>query len=1458
MSDTDQTQSSSPFDPPSGDANGAPSAYAIESRAETIRVTSAGDALRRGETNEVHAGEVDGFHDAVDGPERTTVAGLLRERSHDLQLSAVRSETTVGGRMSIRAGLEDSVILGGAMTDTWTGGTLIMAGMSDDLCVGAGLRITAPLDLWASGVMGIEEHPGTAQADVLVSDLCGALYEREWGVGVHVSGAAIFSGTICTTQRMGFRPLMKLSLGVRNLLPGGGGGAGGAAAPPAAAVATGAAAGGATLLVGAGAVAGGGAGVVRMGDNFVSLGRAAETAADLEAVGDLRRGANTASTLDDLAAGLDETAGARLADSDGTRLVASRPYPDFLNRNVTPPNTDLPNLPAQWRAHADELHDLGNPLKWSNQRTAREAERARALREVAKYLRDAADAIQAGQDPRNRLFEYAALLDGRKFIDGFDGSGEAAILVGAVNQYADAVGDFARMSVVGPADELADVAQTAEDALPGAMPPGAAPGPAAAPLPEGFKQADALESIDRAIGGRTARLERAQALADAASLEQITAELEYYRLAKAEFAAGRDPRVAIRLAIENAGTGSTAHDAATAVLRHLESPVYDFVGRVPDGLDTDYLASFWRFQSENLRGQVAKMAKDTPEQAERARVWNEVASRLYMATVGFRHSEDPRPKLLKYIEELEARGFQEMTPFLRRAVAEYTSLLADFRRTDELGYVSDATNALMFGSPKHKPGVYADPPPAHAFPDDPVSVDVSYQSGLDDVAPAGDEGRAGLNVDPGQVVDIRQGGDLDLDSVPPGALPDEVPVTPSVAPTMDGAGTAWRTSWASGDELRPLDEFGGAFDETATPLDDVAGGADGGVSRVDDAAPETAGDYETMAPPDGAASGDGAAPDGTITVSDDTQAVVDAIPGRQVPEDFDVLQTLDEIQQQYFEFRRASDWRPTIAYGNVVNRQRDALLDVFRRIGGDVDELSGGKDAHHRAVIRGIQDLIAQADQSGDAAEAARLRALFDSEAARTFDAYTDLIGRADEFEEARAASALDPHIDQQKLADWIQSKIEEASQKYLTVSGDAVGMQAVSDELAYFTQLAEAVGEGKNPVLDSSGQIAYLRSIAKTDQADAYLDLHGQLLAVLDDPTFHKSAAELGDATYAPGHFARLDAAAAPGVDDGLRTRALDPEVRNNGAGGPGEVAGGDYGANRDLMNGQLGDNDYARVPDDQPEGFENGRAGGGADASDGTSLADPDVPTEADLDQSIREATPNGGEPDANAALNGQLDSAQSPPGGRERPYKEVRFGDARILEVLADGEDVRLRGEQWDRAVGDPVGWRRPNWEVAAPLLIEGGDAPWWEGGGLLNRAAAPLDPDAAIRHVPTPEEYRRNGQLSTWRAGRQPGFGRVHTPGAPRFSDREVILTRLMQGVPLDARHIELLLDASDVANTTARTREGTRLALLVNDLEIASLYGRFSPQTVAQVIADPANQSAMSKLLRLVDAATAAA
>ena len=55
---------------------------------------------------------------------------------------------------------------------------------------------------------------------------------------------------------------------------------------------------------------------------------------------------------------------------------------------------------------------------------------------------------------------------------------------------------------------------------------------------------------------------------------------------------------------------------------------------------------------------------------------------------------------------------------------------------------------------------------------------------------------------------------------------------------------------------------------------------------------------------------------------------------------------------------------------------------------------------------------------------------------------------------------------------------------------------------------------------MESSEQIAYLRSVGATDQAEAYLRYHDDLLQTVSDPAFHRSAAEMGDNTYAPRAF--------------------------------------------------------------------------------------------------------------------------------------------------------------------------------------------------------------------------------------------------------------------------------------------------------------------------------------------------
>ena len=78
-----------------------------------------------------------------------------------------------------------------------------------------------------AGVIGIEEKLATSTFDGAFIDTARTLFEREYGTGVHHAGFANFSGAVYATQATGFRKLMRVSSGVRNLSSGGGGGGGG-------------------------------------------------------------------------------------------------------------------------------------------------------------------------------------------------------------------------------------------------------------------------------------------------------------------------------------------------------------------------------------------------------------------------------------------------------------------------------------------------------------------------------------------------------------------------------------------------------------------------------------------------------------------------------------------------------------------------------------------------------------------------------------------------------------------------------------------------------------------------------------------------------------------------------------------------------------------------------------------------------------------------------------------------------------------------------------------------------------------------------------------------------------------------------------------------------------------------------------------------------------------------------
>ena len=298
-----------PGDRPFTPSEGVESAHALELRAESMRQYAERGAQRTGELDRTEVGTSDDNRDVVAGRDQVEIDGLLEEHTgHGLVHVADEVEMNVGGRLRMHAHLEDNIIMGGVMTDEWSGGTFITAAMSDDMAAGLGLRCTAPLDLWVHGLVGMEERPGTCAADGLLFELAGTLYEREYGPSAHVALVARHSGTVVTTMKTGFRPLMKTAIGVRNLIPGGGGGGGDASAsPPAAPPAPGGGGGGETAgavtltAVESGGALGRGAAGSDDTDEIVSVVRTVETASDTAEVENLQHPASTADNLDDLA-----------------------------------------------------------------------------------------------------------------------------------------------------------------------------------------------------------------------------------------------------------------------------------------------------------------------------------------------------------------------------------------------------------------------------------------------------------------------------------------------------------------------------------------------------------------------------------------------------------------------------------------------------------------------------------------------------------------------------------------------------------------------------------------------------------------------------------------------------------------------------------------------------------------------------------------------------------------------------------------------------------------------------------------------------------------------------------------------------------------------------------------------------------------------------------------------------
>ena len=1343
-----------PWDESEYDIAAAPEgSYALEMRAEKLGVVARGDAVRRGEVEYLRTGN-GSFADTVAGEERTTIDGTLTEKvGAGSLLSADRIETTVHGRMSISAvgwssffSGEDGMLLGGALTDTWTGGLMIAAAMSDDLVVGAGVRLSAPVDLWLNQLTGMEERPGTAAADGVMVDLCGTLFEREYGKGVHVAGVASFSGTTYQTQRVGFRQLMKTATGVRNLIPGSGAPASEQPPPSPPSTPSGAGTGAMVVTVGAGG-AGGAARSMGRWDDFQDITRVLGSVDEMEDASNLRHSADTADTLN----GLSDTA--RTLDLE---------IPNGMGQMEPPPA----NLPEGF-ARTQAMSQLDDVVEARMDRIeALEGVQTSPVQQINAVIADKLDEL-AGVTARGNTLDMSGIPQKSDEVGSIIGS------PGVVEDAADArrmelESEIAKISWPGSVASDPGAARLqleAEiDALMGlkaALDSGEDP---VAYLADLGRQAEDLYGAGdpRTIAYQTVSTYYSRITGAMRILED---EVDLYMLARAELERGLDPRVAVQNAYNAAEPGSDARRHAQGVLDYLNNS-FDWGSRTADDAGA--------VSMPNGLGAV-----DAPSQADE--------------------------------------------------LPDYPGLPDEFSRDEFRLTVDPPSHGSLFGDA---------PPPA--------------------------------------VTDnLRQSLDFDIDM----PLPD------------------WQLNGGQMD----LPGAGGLGVQQGaqTRIDDVitrARGLDsaylsGGVA--DDGWLEgLRGDYELM----------GRGQDATVQgadVSSDTQAVVAGMPTHALPDDFDYAATMAALDQHYMDHRRASNWRATLAYGDAINELRADLFQGLGDLGGDADEFA---NANARTLYGALEELAGGAAQAGDTAQAQRVEEFLAAHRSKTYNLFADLGQRADEF--GSAGPGLDRHIDQARLLDWLTSQQMDAARRLDSAPDAQKGK--ISEEMAYFQQLFLAVQEGRNPLRESTDQIAYLRSVDNAAQADDFLQYQARLEEVLSDPSYHKSAAELGDTTYAPVAFLRPElgnvADADAGLGGGMSTQVFQGDAGQADAAG--EASAGDYAANRDVINGFVGDGDIAQAPETQPAGIENSGPRGiltntgepglvdldssrainrGPDGEDVTGLSlrlwTERIHNDADLlsmrtqggfgsymdqvanfrPEELAEADELSTNPYAAARIEAanrlwadmvvpetrpqsQWDRFPAPHSMRTwdngaRGRKSVRFGNAEVMTVYADLEDVRKIQNQWrDVDAGDAI-------------------MPWWTGSGV-NRATEPLNLDEAVRHVPTPEAGQsRSFRGSAWRASRQPGFGRLAVePGAFPFSSRETMIADLMRGNRLDVNQVDALTGALNDAVRANRVehKEWLKMSALLRSVRYGEVLGDTRP------FARAIDWKTLDRMLNMLDSAAAMA
>ena len=433
--------------------------HVLELRAEAINLIAGEKAEREGKSDRLEIG-VESATDKVAGGEDLSVGRALIEKANTASTTGLVLNTTVHGHLNANY-FTDNIMLTGAMSETYAGALVTVAGMSDVMAAGGGMRVVAGADIRLSGLTGMEEKLFTLMNDGIMIDVFANAFEREFGTAIHNAVTGIISSKVEVLTATTWRPMMKTLVGLRSKNKGSAAGGDESIksppeAPPPPAGGEDVAAAGKLLSTGGKSVkraasspsgsivnslstAGGLEEIATSADNGIAFGRTSDTASsleDLQAVADdgvaASHASDSANKLEDLQAVADEELSALKMVPDD-RPIPKSEIETFLGRL----NKGIANNIAEQKTTSKKIRKLKKetPPDWDTIiKLEKEMEERKFLIDVLKKTKKP---LSEGVNPSSDLRKYIsenknkATSSATKFVDDMDDKIKTASLTGS-------------------------------------------------------------------------------------------------------------------------------------------------------------------------------------------------------------------------------------------------------------------------------------------------------------------------------------------------------------------------------------------------------------------------------------------------------------------------------------------------------------------------------------------------------------------------------------------------------------------------------------------------------------------------------------------------------------------------------------------------------------------------------------------------------------------------------------------------------------------------------------------------------------------------------------------------------------------------------------------------------------------------------------------------------------------